>query len=322
MVDGNSGRPNLDLAAPSAGQPSPSDPSVDERPLDELRIEDDVRAEDDVRIEDDLSRRRFMGLDFVDAPDLDPVIEALLDGPYHCDRLPLVVTPNVDIMVYLAHQAPDDVIELFEQAQFCLPDGQPIVAASRLVGRDLSARLAGSDLFARLWPRLARDDLPVAVIVSSSGIADELAAQHPRAALVVAPMLAADDGPAMDRLADEVIACLTGPDSNAERPRFVLCGLGNPKDVRILSRILARWPDSWSPPIAMGLGASFAMYLGHQRRAPLWVQRIGMEWFYRFAQEPRRLFRRYFIQDAAFLGMVRREWLAARAGSEDEDRSR
>ena len=54
------------------------------------------------------------------------------------------------------------------------------------------------------------------------------------------------------------------------------------------------------------------MLLGLKKQAPRWVQRAGLEWFFRFVQEPRRLFRRYFIDDVAFFPLVWREWRRVR----------
>jgi N-acetylglucosaminyldiphosphoundecaprenol N-acetyl-beta-D-mannosaminyltransferase len=59
----------------------------------------------------------------------------------------------------------------------------------------------------------------------------------------------------------------------------------------------------------MGVGGTFDVAAGKVKRAPLWMQKAGLEWFYRFLQEPRRMFRRYFIDDMAFGGMILRELL-------------
>jgi hypothetical protein len=65
-------------------------------------------------------------------------------------------------------------------------------------------------------------------------------------------------------------------------------------------------------PFAMGVGGTFDVAAGHVKRAPIWMQRSGLEWFYRFLQEPRRMFRRYFIEDMAFIGLLLKEAMNAR----------
>ncbi len=259
---------------------------------------------DDLRVVDDLPRRRVFGLDFVAAEGLEAVVDAILDGPYLSDRLPAVVTPNVDILVHLERNETSVETKVFHDAQFCLPDGQPIVIASRLLASPLPARLPGSGLFEKLWPRVCTEDVPVTVVASSDQIAEGLAAEHPRTQTIVAPMFTVDDTETQAALAAEVIER-----ARQDCPRLVFVGIGNPKDARIIDQILRQWPSDLGPkPLCLALGASFAMYLGHAKRAPEWVQRVGMEWFYRFAQEPRRLFYRYFVRDTAFFGIVWRAW--------------
>jgi N-acetylglucosaminyldiphosphoundecaprenol N-acetyl-beta-D-mannosaminyltransferase len=60
-------------------------------------------------------------------------------------------------------------------------------------------------------------------------------------------------------------------------------------------------------PFAMGVGGTFDVAVGRVKRAPLWMQKSGLEWFYRFLQEPRRMFRRYFIEDMAFVWLFLKE---------------
>lgn len=254
---------------------------------------------------DGLDRIQLFGLPLVDAPSLEPVLAQMLDGAPPPDGLePLVLTPNVDIVVHLHNN--DDRVEadLFRRAQYCLPDGAPIVGASRLLGRPLGARLAGSDLFAMLWPRIVTQQVPVVVVASSEEIAAALADDDPQAEFIVPPMFDGDDPAQVGAVAGQVLEA-----ARRVKPRLVLIGVGNPKDARVIGALLDRWDPSIGPvPLSMGLGASFALHLGLQKRAPRWIQRIGMEWFHRFAQEPRRLFRRYFVDDVAFIPIVWREW--------------
>ncbi len=275
-------------------------------------VADDIQIVpgDDVVITDDLERVELFGLQMVNAESLAPVIDELLDGPRRDDKiLPLVLTPNVDIVVHL-DEDPDSIeAEMFRRAQYCLPDGQPVVLFSRIHGEPLRARLPGSGLFADLWPRLTAEKRPVVVVASSDDIADRLREEHPKAGFIVPPMFDADDPAQIDAIVSDILTS-----ARAVRPDMVLVGIGNPKDARIIAALFDRWDQRLGPkPLAMGLGGSFAMYLGITKRAPDWIQRIGMEWFFRFAQEPRRLFHRYFVRDAAFLGIMKREWQAGRS---------
>ncbi len=259
----------------------------------------------DAVVTDGLDRVDLFGLPLVKGDSLEPIAEQMLRGaapPAGLD--PLVLTPNVDIIVHLDNHRDRVEADLFRRAQYCLPDGAPIVAASRLLRRPLGARLAGSDLFAMLWPRIVADQVPVVVVASSEAIASALADDGPLAEFVVPPMFDGNDDVQVGQVADQVIEA-----ANKVLPRLLLVGVGNPKDARVIGATMERWDHSVAPlPLSMGLGASFALHLGHQKRAPRWMQRVGMEWFHRFAQEPRRLFRRYFIDDVAFVPIVFREW--------------
>lgn len=256
----------------------------------------------------ELRRRRLFGLDFVDAPSLEPVLSSLLERRHPPDggRMDTVLTPNVDIMVHLAAPGVDQSIEwrMFRRSRYCLPDGQPIVAASRLLGRPLGARLTGSGLFALLWPRLVTDRRSVFMVASSELIVERLENEYAELRSTVAPMFDADDFATIDRLAGAVIASAT-----EHALEYVILGVGNPKDARIGDAVLRLWPARLGrPPTILALGGSASMYVGITKRAPAWVQRVGMEWFYRFLQEPRRLFHRYFVRDVTFVKLVWRQW--------------
>lgn len=261
---------------------------------------------------DQLSRRRLFGLDFVDAPSLEPVLTSLLQRRQSADasRLDTVLTPNVDIMVHLTHRGAERSIEwkMFQASQYCLPDGQPIVLASRLLRRPLGARLTGSGLFALLWPRLVTDRRSVFMVASSAPVVERLEHEYDDLRSTVAPMFDVDDAETIERLAEDVIA------SAAEQAlEYVILGIGNPKDARIAETVLRLWPAALGrPPTILALGGSASMYVGITRRAPEWVQRIGMEWFFRFLQEPRRLFPRYFIRSFGFVGLIWRQRRADR----------
>lgn len=65
------------------------------------------------------------------------------------------------------------------------------------------------------------------------------------------------------------------------------------------------------PLVQLGVGAAFALHSGELRQAPAWIQRLGMEWAFRLAMEPKRLWRRYLIGNARFIWLVAKEWRRA-----------
>lgn len=258
-----------------------------------------------------LRRRRLFGLDFVDDVSPDRVVEVLrsLEGSAPADgQLPLVVTPNVDQLVKLERSENSLARSIVQRAAIVLPDGQPIVWASRLLDAPLRSRLAGSSLVAALWPTIVADRRPVLLVLSSDHLAALVRDDAPWASALVPPML---DSVADAVLADFVDRCWEA--SRASRPEFVFLGIGFPQHCPLIGALVERWNLEGEPlPEFLAIGASFEMYYGLRRRAPTWMQRMGLEWFVRFVQEPRRLFRRYFIDDARFLPLFLREWKAVR----------
>lgn len=263
----------------------------------------------------------MFGLEFVDAHGLDPVLDAMLTQPAAQGDpadgrsvLPIVVTPNVDIIVQIRRAVRSVEAGVMRRAQYVLPDGMPIVAASRLLGTPLAARLTGSGLFELLWPALVAQDRPVLVLTASTALARRLSYEAPAAAFVTPPLFDANDTAAVDRVVDDLLR-----EAEAHRPELVLFGIGHPKDPILASRFLERWPMALGRrPLCCCLGGSFAMYAGFKRRAPAWMQKAGLEWFFRFVQEPRRLFRRYFVRDVAFLTIVGEALWARRRGDDAE----
>jgi N-acetylglucosaminyldiphosphoundecaprenol N-acetyl-beta-D-mannosaminyltransferase len=80
-------------------------------------------------------------------------------------------------------------------------------------------------------------------------------------------------------------------------PDILLVAFGAPKQ----EKWIAANKDLLGVPVSIGVGGSFEMAAGMLKRAPKWVQKAGLEWFYRFAQQPKRLFQRYFVDDLPYL---------------------
>lgn len=247
----------------------------------------------------------------VDGGTLETVVDHVLAAPQDTstDSFPMVVTPNVDILVGLDRSPHSVEADIFRRARFVLPDGAPIVAASRLLGSPLASRLTGSGLFELLWPRLVAEQRPVTVVCASSEIARRLAPEHPDASFVVPPFFDVGSRSELEAVIDQIEAGV-----QFGRTQFVLFGLGHPKDAVLADGLWQRRPHGCSQePLFLGLGGSFAMYTGLKKRAPVTIQRLGLEWFYRFCQEPRRLFSRYFVRDLWFLVIVGREFRVGRS---------
>jgi N-acetylglucosaminyldiphosphoundecaprenol N-acetyl-beta-D-mannosaminyltransferase len=257
--------------------------------------------------------RNLFGFNFVSDHDLSTIVDRIT-GPQPADELlPLVLTPNVDYIVRLRGSNMADLAEVLPRSRYVLPDGQPIVWTSRFTGEPLAARLPGSTMFPAVWKRVVDERRPTVVVASTQETADRLRNEYPDAVAVVAPHFDADDQMHVARVASDCLAAIR--ETNAE---FVFVGISFPKQQRVALSVLRRLKAAGEPlPLFLLLGGSFEMYLGQVRRAPTWMQHYGLEWFFRFVQEPRRLFKRYFIIDTRFAWLFVRELFRSRArGSE------
>lgn len=209
-----------------------------------------------------------------------------------------IVTPNVDIC-RRARRDPASA-GLVAAATVVVPDGTPLLWAARVAGRPLAERITGADLIFALCEAAAARDWPVYLLGGRPGEdggpgAAELAAlnltgryQDLRVAGAGAPPLGFDArGADITGIRDELVAA---------KPAIVFVGLGFPKQEQLIARLRGDLPQAWF----VGCGAAIPFAAGTLRRAPSWAQRIGMEWLYRLVGEPRRLARRYLVDDLPF----------------------
>ncbi|HZM41290.1 MAG TPA: WecB/TagA/CpsF family glycosyltransferase [Acidimicrobiales bacterium] len=252
--------------------------------------------------------RQVLGFDFVDDVSIDATVERLLAAQPVDGREPIVFTPNVDTVVHMGELERSGVAHRMCNSRYILPDGQPIVWASRLLGEPLSARLAGSDLVPPLWRRLVAEDRRAMVVVSCPEVAAPLQAEMPSLGVYVPPAFDVDDPAAFSEVVRDAAEVLdrTGPE-------FVFLGISFKKrELLALALIDHLRRRGRPPPLFLCIGGALELHVGRHRRAPRWVQRAGGEWFFRFLLEPRRLFRRYFMRDLRFLPIMRLELRAAR----------
>jgi len=203
-----------------------------------------------------------------------------------------IVTPNLDILRQFT--ASRENRELILAASHRVADGTPIVWASRLAGTTLPERVTGSDLASSLPAAAARAGLSVFLLGGNPGVAAaaavRLEARYPELGRVGfhCPPFGFESHPSeMERIR----AALRGA-----RPSLVLVGLGFPKQERLIRALRSEMPETWF----VGVGVSLSFLAGEQHRAPVALQRLGLEWMHRLWHEPRRLFRRYVVQGLPF----------------------
>lgn len=211
------------------------------------------------------------------------------------DRPRYVCTGNLDHLARLDRDP--EFLDVYRRADVVLADGAPVLWLSRLSSRSapIRERVAGSDLFWEFARKSEELGLRLFFLGGRAGSTDRAAeaviARYPRAVVCGAycpPEDAFDTAEEQSRIAQKV---------RDAAPNILLVGLGAPKQELWISRNL----ENLRVPVSIGIGGAFEMAAGGVRRAPIWMRRFGLEWAYRFGQEPVRLFRRYFLTDAPFL---------------------
>jgi N-acetylglucosaminyldiphosphoundecaprenol N-acetyl-beta-D-mannosaminyltransferase len=233
----------------------------------------------------------------VDALTLDGAVEAVAHL-VEARRGGAVFTPNVDHVVK-AERDPE-LRAAYAAADLSLADGMPLVWASRLLGRPLPERVAGADLVLPLAARAAERGWSLYLLGGAPGDAERAAAELVRrcgvrvAGVDAGRVELGEDGAAERRALVERI--------RAASPDLVYVALGAPKQ----EVWIHRHRGELGPAVLLGVGGSLAFVAGTVPRAPRWMARAGLEWLHRLGQEPRRLWRRYLVEDVAFVPILLR----------------
>lgn len=203
-----------------------------------------------------------------------------------------VVTPNVDILRKIAHDA--SLRSLVASADLVLADGMPVVWASRLLRSPVPERVAGSTLLWSLSEAAARAGASVFLLGGNPGVAERasqvLSSVVPtlRVSGHHCPPIGFERSQAeLQRIIDEI---------GAARPAIAFCGFGFPKQEWLIVRLRECFPNTWF----IGVGIALSFVAGDVPRCPPWMQSLGLEWLHRLSREPKRLFRRYVVDDIPF----------------------
>ena len=205
------------------------------------------------------------------------------------------VVLNVDKLVKASRDPA--LRRIINQCDLVSVDGMPVLWAARLLGRPLKARVTGIDLFEALMQRAAQAGWRVFLLGAREEVVTavkRLYEQKYRGLTVAGWHHGYFTREQEQGVADQVAA---------SRADLLFVAIGSPAK----EQFLARWQAHMRVPFAMGVGGSFDVAAGLVKRAPAWMQHSGLEWFYRFLQEPRRMFRRYFIDDMAFIWLFIKE---------------
>lgn len=213
-------------------------------------------------------------------------------------------TPHYNIAINAAKvvefQDDDALRSAISDAHLLTADGQAVVWAARLLGQPVPARVAGTDLMQALLAHAAKRGYSVYLLGAKDSVVTACVekAQKDHPGLRIAGYR---NGYFRRDEEEDVVATI-----RAATPDILFLGFGTPAKEYFMHRHYR----ALDVPFVMGVGGSFDVYAGLVARAPQWMQRAGLEWAFRLAQEPRRMWKRYLVGNTRFAWIVARELLA------------
>lgn len=209
-----------------------------------------------------------------------------------------LATANVDFLVQARHDAV--LHRILNEAHLVVCDGTPLVWLSRLLGLPLPERVAGSDLVPKLLTKSEAKGWSVFFLGGQDEVLEKalgnVREKHPK--LRIAGAYSPPFAP-FDQMDHEGICTRI----KEAKPDVLLVSLGCPKQEKWIAQNYA----AAGVPVSIGVGATIDFLAGTMKRAPRWMQVIGLEWVFRLAQEPRRLFKRYATDLVVFAIVAMRE---------------
>jgi len=216
-----------------------------------------------------------------------------------------VVTPNVDHVCMAETDA--RLRDAYDRATLSLIDGMPLLWLAKALGNPLPAKISGSDLLRPLMQRAAQEKWRVYFLGGRPGVAQTAAEilQKDYPGFEIAGIDAPPLG--FEHNAEQSAEVLTK--INQAKPHILFTALGCPKQ----EYWMAQNVGSYGPAVALGIGATLDFVAGVVKRSPAWMSKVGLEWFYRLLQEPKRMASRYLVRDRAILWIAIRSFFQSRA---------
>lgn len=180
-------------------------------------------------------------------------------------------------------------------------DGQAVIWASRFLGKSLKERVAGIDLMANLVEMAHQNNHKIFLFGAKEEIVKEVVNKYSE---IYSPQIIAGYRNGYFSSSEEAEIAQQIAESGTQ---MLFVAISSP----IKENFLHKYRDTLkSVNLIMGVGGSFDVVAGKTKRAPSWMQTAGLEWFYRFAQEPKRMWKRYLVGNSKFIYLVLKERFA------------
>lgn len=206
-----------------------------------------------------------------------------------------VVTPNVDHIVKL--ETDMEFKEVYKEADLILTDGMPLIWISKIKKTPIKEKVSGSDLFPEVCKLAAEKGYKVFLLGAAEGVAAKAAEnlKHRYSGLNIVGTYSPSYG--FEKNKDEIKRIVEM--INEVKPDILAVGLGAPKQ----EKFLYNFRKKLNVPVSLAIGASIDFEAGNVERAPKWMQKSGLEWSYRLIKEPKRMFKRYLIDDLKIISI-------------------
>lgn len=241
-----------------------------------------------------MSRIKFLNTE-IDNLTMSEAIEEI-DKLVISKKVSYVVTPNVDHIVKL--EKDEEFKEIYKNADLILTDGMPLIWISKIKSTPIKEKVSGSDLFPKVCEMAAKKSYKIFLLGAEDGIAIK-AAENLKAkykGLKVVGTYSPKYG--FEKNEDEIEEIINI--INEAKPDILAVGLGAPKQ----EKFIYKYKDRLNVPVSLSIGASIDFEAGNINRAPLFMQKYGLEWFYRLYKEPKRMFKRYLIDDLKIVNIL------------------
>lgn len=238
---------------------------------------------------------------------------SLTTGKYQAfiDEITALARQRVSAAVYFANvhmyieaYQNESFGQLINKADIVTPDGKPLAWMLKLLYGIKQDRVAAMDFVPDMMERMQLENLPVYFYGGTQNMLDKTEAFVKKAYpnLQVAGLYSPPFRPLTAAEEDEIAARI-----NAATPALVFVFLGCPKQEKWMAAMKGK-----VNAVMTGVGGALPVTIGMQKRAPVWMRNFGLEWLYRFFQEPKRLFKRYATTNSLFMWVMLKEFLKVR----------
>lgn len=241
-----------------------------------------------------MSRMKFMNTE-IDNLTMDETLDAI-DNLIKENKSAYVVTPNVDHIVQL--ETNKELQKVYANASLILTDGKPLLWIAKWYGTPIKEKISGSDLFPLLCRNAAQKGYKMFFLGAKEGVAAKAAEnlqKRYKGLQVVgtySPPLGFENNQSEMTKIKSMI--------RESKPDILIVGLGCPKQ----EKFMYHYSKELGVPISFGLGASFDFEAGNIKRAPKWMANHGLEWLFRITQDPKRMAKRYLVDDRKILKLA------------------